>query len=230
MKKVRPLLRIFAVLTVTLPVLTLSVRALDKQTDLHKFNRKEGYTPYFGLLRDGSGNLYGVTANGNSGVFELSPASGGGWTFNTIFTFVGGQYGPVGPLVMDTNGNLYGATDNYGSAGGVVYELSPAASGTWTQTVLDTQEIIGGGPSAVVLDGAGNLYGAVSIGGANNVGYVFELSPSADGQWNFQDIYDFSGTPGQYYPAGVTFDSHGNLFGTLQTFRLLAPAVLANAE
>jgi uncharacterized repeat protein (TIGR03803 family) len=76
---------------------------------------------------DGTGNLYGA----NTGtVFELSPASGGGWNETTLYTFGGlnsgdGSY-PEGTLILDEAGNLYGTTTDGGSSGGgTVFEITP---------------------------------------------------------------------------------------------------------
>lgn len=44
-------------------------------------------------------------------------------------------------------------------------------------------------------------------------GYVFELSYS-NGSWTLTDLYDFLGGGDGQYPAGVTLDSNGNLYGT----------------
>jgi uncharacterized repeat protein (TIGR03803 family) len=192
--------------------LALCSWALDKETVLYKFDFTSGPSrPITGLVRDAAGNLYGVTYYSSS-VFEMSPASGGGWTYNTILTFSDCQQGE-GPLVVDSAGNLYGASFSECGEGGQIYELSPSTSGTWTQTILYSQTEYY--PSQVVLDGAGNLYGTAYSGGANDLGFVFELSPSSGGQWTLQDIYDFSGTTG-YYPTGVNFDGQGNLLGTLE--------------
>jgi len=97
-----------------------------------------------GLISDKAGNLYGTTAfEGACGnpelcgsVFELSPASGGGWTETTIHGFTDATLGS--PLTMDRAGNLYGVTFSGGSGKsycngtpsgcGTVFELSPSFS------------------------------------------------------------------------------------------------------
>jgi len=45
-------------------------------------------------------------------VFELSPAAGGTWTENTLYSFdTGGNgYSPADALILDSAGNLYGTT------------------------------------------------------------------------------------------------------------------------
>src|SRR5262249_27023850 len=69
---------------------------------VHNFRGSpDGEIPLAGLLRDGAGNLYGVTAYGGSGgggtIFEIT-ASG---KENVLYSFSGGTdgYSPQGPLV-----------------------------------------------------------------------------------------------------------------------------------
>jgi len=87
--------------------------------------------PFSGLAMDAAGNLYGTTYQGglyNDGsVFELSPANGGGWTYNDLYNFTGGNDGgwPEGNVTLDGNGNIYGTTTGGGSSrNGVVWEIT----------------------------------------------------------------------------------------------------------
>jgi uncharacterized repeat protein (TIGR03803 family) len=140
-----------------------------------------------------------------------------------IYIFQGEAFGPgsdganpVAAVVMDSKGNLYGTTDYGGSAAvGTVYELSPNESGGWTEKVLYTftDDADGGHPSGLILDAAGNLYGATS--GHNTDGSVYELSPSANGKWTFTVLYDFTGGDDGAAPSGpLVRDAQGNLYGT----------------
>lgn len=157
---------------------------------LHTFQgASDGSSPYAGLLLDSAGNLYGATSTGGSRaggtVFELSP-SGGGYT--TLYSFagtVGGlQQGPIGNLIMDSVGNLYGTTAEDPSGNGSVFKLTHHVDGSWTYTSL--YDFCSGGPpcsdgrnpySSLVFDENGNLYGTASLGGANQDGVVFEITP-----------------------------------------------------
>jgi uncharacterized repeat protein (TIGR03803 family) len=67
-----------------------------------------------------------------------------------------------------------------------------------------------------VFDNAGNMYGTTLIGGSNDVGVVFELSPGTDGGWWTETIiHEFTGRDDGAAPAaGLTFDKEGNLYGT----------------
>jgi len=97
---------------------------------------KGPYEPDSGVVFGPSGSLYGTTKFGGSGdggtVYELTPASGGGWTEKIVRNFGENNpdygYYPGGGVVFDSAGNLYGTTPAGGagnSSGGVVYEIIP---------------------------------------------------------------------------------------------------------
>jgi len=201
--------------------LSLSAHAADKYTIVRNFNENSGgVLPAGALLMDDAGNLFGTNTQGgshNSGtVFELTPKAGGGWTYTVLF-----QCGstsdcslPVGSLVMDQAGNLYGS-----SLFGRVFQITKTGS-NWTANVLHNFGVQSAPPSPVILDAAGNLYGINPTGGKSNLGFVFELSPSASG-WTVAHLHDFNGTDGaaissntENQVAGLVFDTAGNLYGT----------------
>jgi uncharacterized repeat protein (TIGR03803 family) len=184
------------------------------------------------LMLDGFGNLYGTTSQFASTlggtVFELKHWPDGGWSQKILHNFEGtpdGSY-PLGPLISDAAGNLFG-TSAYGGlysgtkAAGTVFELSPNADGTWTETVIHSfgNGTDGNAPGAgLIRDASGNLYGTTAYGGSHNLGTVFELSPTGEG-WIETVIYNFgtlgNGTGGSQPLGGLIFDSAGNLYGTL---------------
>lgn len=137
-------------------------------------------------------------------------------SFNGI---VGGS-GPLDGLIFDAAGNLYGTTYQGGTNLGTVFELTPKASVGWTETILHTFGNSAGTDgynpvSGLILDSAGNLYGTTPVGGSNNVGIVFKLTPAAS-NWTETVLHTFNanGTDGYNSYAGLVFDSAGNLYGT----------------
>jgi uncharacterized repeat protein (TIGR03803 family) len=98
--------------------------------------------------------------------------------------------------------------------------IAPASARAQTETVLysfcaRSGCTDGSNPRAgLVLDTSGNFYGTTDVGGANNLGTVFEVSPSG----TETVLYSFctqSGCTDGYHPlAGLVLDTKGNLYGT----------------
>jgi uncharacterized repeat protein (TIGR03803 family) len=193
-------------------------------SDIYKFIPNPGDTgggPTAGVIFDNAGNLYGPDAgggvNGMGTIYELTPSESG-WTETTLYTFPGehGESFPAGGLIFDSSGNLYGTTSNGGvGGGGTVFELIPS-NGSWTLTTLYSFSGSGCGPeAALVLDGAGNLYGTTFCNGAHGFGNVFKLTPTPTPPWTFTSLHDFeNGSDGAFPMSNVVIDSDGNLFGT----------------
>lgn len=202
------------------------------------YGTSDGLNPNSNLIPDGKGNFYGTTEYGGSvgspynfdgTVFELSPASGGGWTEAVLYSFgtvSGDGVEPVAGLVFDSAGNLYGTTTAGGAYNeGAVFELSPQSGGGWTEKVIYSFGAVtndGNSPrrGSLVFDAKGNLYGTTNEGGTNGAspgdGTVFELSPGTGGVWTEKTIYNFGAntTDGINPRSGVVFDAAGNLYGT----------------
>ena len=143
-----------------------------------------------------------------------------GSTERVLYTFMNGSDGGIpinsGQLTFDHDGNLYGTTELGGDCGnGTVFKLTPGTH-RWTETVLHSfcgdEGIF---PYAgVIFDGAGNLYGTTTNGGAFTGGTVFQLSPSGS-DWTLTTLYNFAvGTDGGGPYGGVIMDRAGNLYGT----------------
>ena len=190
-----------AVLAVFIFALTLfgaQPAASQEQILYNFFNVGGTVNPLGGVISDASGNLYGTAfysgAYGNGMIYQLTP-TGSGWKQTVLYSFnpngIDG-FGPTAGLIFDASGNLYGTTE-FGGTGdctngfgcGTVFELSPSASGAWTETILhdfqgtDGWEVHAG----LVMDSAGNLFGTTANGGAYQQGTVFELSPGTNGTW-----------------------------------------------
>jgi uncharacterized repeat protein (TIGR03803 family) len=213
-----------AVIAVTLILITSA--SAGTETVIFRSKNEPGT-----LIFDSAGNLYGMTSVGgghNGGtVFKLSPGSDGVWTetvlhrFNPLNHKDGGNPFLSAGLVFDSAGNLYGTTTSGGEfEQGTVFELTPGSNGTWTEKILHSfgPHDSGDGEqplSSLVFDGAGNLYGTTSTGGAGYSGTVFELSPGKEG-WSEKVLHSFSPSPGdgRNPVGGVVFDKAGNLYGT----------------
>jgi hypothetical protein len=169
------------------------------ETLIYHFQGKkgnDGESPNGGLLIDGQGNLYGVTAYGGTGdclllgvkagcgtVYKLSPPKqkGEAWKETILYSFPTAKQGylPDGNLAFDSAGNLYGATVFGGGKGttcdafyqycGAVFELSPPKQkgGKWTENVLHSFE---GGTDGANPNGGLVLDHAGSIFGTTAIG------------------------------------------------------------
>src|SRR5262249_2867663 len=116
-------------------------------------------------------------------------------------------------------GNLFGTTYSGGAcAYGTVFELVKSSQG-YTETILHSfgcNSTDGGYPYAgLIMDTAGNLFGATESGGANADGAVFELVNSG-GNYTESILHSFNGNDGQLPVGGLISDSLGNLYGTTQ--------------
>ncbi len=197
------------------------------ETILHTFSSgADGATPFSGLVSDALGNLYGATTGGGATgfglVYKLSPAGAGTWTETELYSFKGQPDGvaPYAAPIFDGAGNLYGTTYKGGTAGyGTAYELNPQPDGSWTETVLHSFHGAADGTDlfeSLVIDAAGNLYGAAETGGSANCGVAFKLSRNGAGGWSEKTLHTFLGIAAQdgENPNALIFDSAGNLFGT----------------
>jgi uncharacterized repeat protein (TIGR03803 family) len=206
-----------------------------KETILHSFagppdGGGDGAFSYDGVIRDGAGNLYGVTfeggAYGAGVVYKLD--SGGKETL--LYSFPGGADGanPDSVLLFDSQGNLYGTTENGGNSEcggtgcGVVFELSPQSDGSWAETALYAFCSLSGcadgeGPiGPLVRDPSGNLYGETFLGGTyrncngDACGVVFKLDTTG----KETVLHSFTGgTDGAFPSGGLIIDTSSNLYG-----------------
>jgi uncharacterized repeat protein (TIGR03803 family) len=126
---------------------------------------------------------------------------------------------PQAGLIFDAAGNLYGTTSQGGSSSaGMVFELTPAGGGTWTEKVLYSFHggADGSSPRAgLIFDAAGNLYGTTYNGGTSFAGTVFELTPAGGGTWTEKVLLSFGNDVDGSNPQGeLIFDGAGNLYAT----------------
>lgn len=190
---------------------------------IYSFSGADGSAPLGGPAIDSAGNLYGTTSLGGTGgygvVYRLQSA-GLDWSGAILHAFQGGDgMTPASAVVLDQSGNVYGATQAGGVTGdGVAFELTSAAQGSWSLTMLfgfrgaDPQ----GTYRTLTRDSAGNLFGTTATGGVYQSGSVFKLS-LVHGQWVYTTLHDFTGGNDGANPYGtLSFDANGNIYGTAE--------------
>jgi uncharacterized repeat protein (TIGR03803 family) len=174
----------------------------------------DGANPYGELVRDWKGNFYGTTngggASGAGVVFKIDKSG----NESVLYSFTGGADGgyPLAGVILDSKGILYGTTNGGGASNaGVVFKVD--TSGNETVLYSFTGGDDGGYPLWVVLarDGAGNLFGTTSGGGASGAGVVFKVDTSG----NETVLHSFTGGDDGGNPfVSVIFGPEGNLYGT----------------
>jgi hypothetical protein len=222
-------------------------------TLLHSFcalpNCADGGTPTE-LIADGNGNLFGVTAFGGTNnrgvVFEIAKtADGYASTLTLLYSFCSlpkcaDGFGP-GNLIADANDNLFGTTGGGGGnggtlfEGGTVFEIAKTADGyaSTPTTLVKFCSLLnctdGGGPTGLIADAKGNLFGTTGWGGTGGSrhpgdpeqppggGTVFEIVKTADGYASTPTVlYSFCSLPNcadDLVPGRLIADANGNLFG-----------------
>jgi uncharacterized repeat protein (TIGR03803 family) len=146
----------------------------------------DGQSPTGGIIRDRTGNIYGITYGGGASyegtAFELSFSG----KESVLYSFLAG-YGvyPESAIVRDARGNLY-STTVYGGAynQGAVFKIDTKGNETVLYSFRGAVKTFGFNPNAVILDEQGNLYGTTVIGvkAGGCLGYgcgiVFKLDPA----------------------------------------------------
>ena len=141
-------------------------------------------------------------------------------TQTILHSFMDGSDGavPGSGLISDVAGNLYGTAQFSSPGQGVVFKLSPATGGGWTETVLYTFTggHDGGNPyGGVTMDSSGNLYGTTPYGGVDNCGVVYKLTPRPIAPWRISVLRSLRcNLDGANPITSLVLDSSGNIFGT----------------
>ena len=175
------------------------------------------------LVVDSAGNLYGTSVQGGTfgggTVFQVTPAG----VHTVLYNFTGGSDGgePYKGVTLDAAGNLYGTAVTGGGGSceggcGVVFRLTNSG-GVWTQSVIHTFTggSDGSGPgSPVAIDKHGDVWGTTPTGGADGMGVVYQIRPTASGDWTLHVAHTFTGgADGGGGSAGrFLIDAAGNLY------------------
>jgi hypothetical protein len=218
-----------------------------QRTVLHTFSGSpDGEQPGAGLVMDKAGNLYGTTmyggdynaaCGGGCGTVFTLQRSGSAWAYSVIHKFgYSDGSSPQSQLIFDPQGNLYGTAflggDTNcpwflrfsvgvlsGPACGTVFQMT-LSGGVWQESTIHTfrTSAEGAGPTGLVLDSAGNLYGFTTFGGFDTsqcaqCGNFFKLTPSGSG-WTLTQLYDFLGDDDGMQPFNnLVSDQAGNVYG-----------------
>ena len=174
------------------------------------------------LIEGTNGILYGITylggAHGLGTVFELTLSG----KFTSLYNFTGGADGgsPADALIQGSNGLFYGTTSTGGANGnGTVFSMTPAGKITTLYSFCAVSGCTDSGYSygRLVQATDGNLYGTTFVGGANNGGSVFRITPAG----KFTRLYSFCSkvsnkvcTDGESPYEGLTQATNGVLYGT----------------
>jgi uncharacterized repeat protein (TIGR03803 family) len=170
----------------------------------------DGAYPHGSLVRDSTGNLYGVT---ETTAFKLD----GTGHLTTLHVFSNGSDGGYPYALLLAGNNLFGAAEfggdpNCGSniGCGVIYKLNTK---TGKQTILHTFEGADGSkPAGLVKDTSGNLWGGTVDGGDFGCGTVFKLNLATT---TLTTVYNFTCDQNNtFFVLDLVRDKAGNLYGT----------------
>jgi uncharacterized repeat protein (TIGR03803 family) len=120
---------------------------------------------------------------------------------------------PTAGLVQGTDGKFYGTTGNFGANGhGTVFKITLGGTLTTLYSFCSQGGCTDGSyPEAgLIQDTTGNFYGTTSIGGTNNDGTVFKITPSG----TLTTLHSFDGTDGALPQAPLVQGTNEIFYGT----------------
>ncbi len=176
----------------------------------------EGKAPEGSLIRDGS-TLYGMTANGGSGlggglIFKVK-IDGTGYT-NLYFFEVFGSDGknPRGDLTL-VNNNLYGMTQVGGQGTGVVFRVNTDGTGYMNLHEFTGFPNDGARPHGSLIYSDGVLYGMTRSGGSNDMGVIFSVTTNGS---DYTKLYILGTGSDGARPYGKLAKAGRTLYGLTQ--------------
>jgi len=212
------------VVVIVSPVLVACTAGAATLTPLYSFgNGADGSFPNGGLVQGPDGYFYGTTSwggitnsdvpYGGGTVFKISPSG----TFTNLHDFTGGDDGavPQGGLILSTDNNFYGAANGGGTYGaGTVFEISSVGTLTTVSTFSgDGANSDAFGPSGIVQGSDGYFYGVTTLGGTNDTGTVFKVSPSEPPTTLYQFGQPGDPKPNAYWPIGTLVEGSDGYYG-----------------
>ncbi|HTK80169.1 MAG TPA: choice-of-anchor tandem repeat GloVer-containing protein [Rhizomicrobium sp.] len=194
-----------------------------REKTLYTFHASsDGGYPYAGLIRDGSGNLYGTTSAGGGAIacgtiFRLTPKGSETVLYDLLES---DGCGPAARLFADNSGNLYGTAEHGGYQGnaacggyypygcGTVFRLSRKGA---FKVLHAFHAKDGDDPvSGVVMDAQGDLYGTTTLAGDVDAGTLYKISGRTR-----TIVHMFKAQDDGAFPFGdLTIDDAGILYGT----------------
>ena len=208
----KTILAIIALMAATAAIVPATAQTF---TALHVFNgTPDGAFSEAPVVQDAAGNLFGTTTSGggdNGTVFKID-ASG---HESVLFSFNGSNGGfPNSGLILDKAGNLYGTAEEGPGGAGVVFRVDPNGNEEILHAFQGGFNTESANPSGgVIMDAAGNLFGATISGGLGpfpGFGTLYSLDPAG----NFTVLYKFQGQSDGANPQGpLVRDAQGNLYG-----------------
>ncbi|HXM59954.1 MAG TPA: choice-of-anchor tandem repeat GloVer-containing protein [Terriglobales bacterium] len=196
---------------------------------IYTFNQTNGANPDDALVLGTDGNFYGTTSLGgtvgttfeNAGVvFKVTPSG----KYTQLYAFCAKTNctdgaNPYGGLIQATDGDFYGTTQAGGQGiefpEGVVFKITASGEYTLLHTFCTVANCPDGAqPYGGLVQGAdGNFYGTTNYGGANNLGTIFQITPTG----KYTVLHSFENTTGSLFGAypEVTLiqNTNGILYG-----------------
>jgi uncharacterized repeat protein (TIGR03803 family) len=178
---------------------------------LYNFRGGVGYggLPAAPLVQAGDGDFYGTTAVGGS---KEGCSAGCGTVFKitlegaltTLFSFGSADDGdyPGSGLLQGLDGNFYGTTQRYA---GTIFEITPEGALT---TLYDFPAAFTD-PNGLIQTASGELYGTTRLGGADEAGMIYKLSPTGGTPTK---LFSFDCTDG-CDPGALIQATDGNFYG-----------------
>ncbi|MEI6021837.1 MAG: choice-of-anchor tandem repeat GloVer-containing protein, partial [Bacteroidota bacterium] len=171
-----------------------------------------GSAPYGAMIEAANSKLYGMSnlggANSLGTIYEYNYSTNSYTKKIDLASATGSN--PFGRLLQASNGKLYGLTKTGGANGlGVLFEYDYSTN-TYTDKIDFAGTTNGQNPSGSLIEAPnGKLYGLTELGGANNLGVVFEYNPSTGVLTN---KYDLNATSGSQPMGSFALANDGNLY------------------
>ena len=184
--------------------------------DIYRFESDgDGHCPYSGVAVAPNGTLYGTVVgygyggNPNGSVWQFTTQNG----LRTLYVFQNGNDGewPDQAPIVDAAGNIYGTTHirNGKPFAGAVWKIDTSGNFSVVHDLYGATD--GYGPNSPLLpDKDGNLYGTTLLGGTDNFGTVYRVTPTG----GFSVVHAFANRGDGVQPTGnLVSDGQGVIYG-----------------